>query len=82
MPDYRLPSIEERLCRLEAEPTVDVDQVARRGLKRLIDSLENQRCDHERLISKLEDEVRDLRSVVRRDVMELKRRVRELEQGA
>jgi hypothetical protein len=82
MLNYRPPSIEERLCRLEAEAIVGVDEFARRGLKILIDLLENQRRDYERLNSNLEEEVSDLRSVVRRRVMELERRVRELEQGA
>lgn len=50
MPNYKLPSIEERLCRLEAEAFVGVDQVARKELKRLIDSLEHQRSYYERLI--------------------------------
>jgi hypothetical protein len=82
MSNYRLPSIEERLCRLEAEANVGVDQVARRALKRLIDSLESQRSGYERLNSDLKNEVSALRSVVSNDVKALKRRVRELEQGA
>jgi hypothetical protein len=81
MSNYRPPSIGERLCRLEAEANVGVDQVARRALKRLIDSHQSQR-DHGRLISDLENEVSALRSVVSNDVKALKRRVRELEQGA
>jgi hypothetical protein len=81
MPNYKLPSIEERLCRLEAEAFVGVDQVARKELKRLIDSLEHQRSYYERLI-RLENNVSDLRSVAGREFMNLERRVRELEQGA
>jgi hypothetical protein len=56
-------------------------QVARE-LRHLIDSLESQLNDYDRLVSDLEDEVSDLRNVIRIRVMALERRVRELEQGA
>jgi hypothetical protein len=45
----------------------------------LIDYLESQHSDYDRLISDLDDDVRDLRRVVSNDVKALKRRVRELE---
>jgi hypothetical protein len=81
MPNPRLPSIEERLCRLEAEAFVGVDPVARRHLKRLIDSLESHR-NHPRMISYLDNELSALRSAVKSRFIKLERRVRELEQEA
>ena len=72
----RMLPIEGRLSRVEAQVIVGADQVA--GLRRLIDYLESQHSDYDRLISDLDD-VRDLRRVVSNDVKALKRRVRELE---
>ena len=68
MPNQRMLPIEERLSRAEAQASVGADQVD--GLKRLIDPLESQFSGYDRLISDLEDEVSDLRSVVGRRVRE------------
>jgi hypothetical protein len=77
MSKQRMLPIEERLSRVEAQVIVGADQVA--GLRRLIDYLESQHSDYDRLISDLDDDVRDLRRVVSNHVKALKRRVRELE---